>query len=216
MSLGIETRQEHEHGISPWEAGLLGVVGVGMIRFAELADPALTLRDKLPEPIDFMDHIGNPAALTSLGLGTAHVYSIYRDEKVVTEQDQKKHNRRFAVMVGLGTVAANTYGEIVGYGYPSTPDPIDFAYGLLAGIAIYKVGKTDFKSEEVVDEQFDMYKEKVEELEGDSSDDGMCHYERMSMLSKMRRKMYKFMRYKEKIDEHKSKFKDNSAATASQ
>lgn len=55
-------------------------------------------------------------------------------------------------MIGAVTILANAAGELMGYGGISTPDPIDFAYGLAGGYIYYKATKPTFIPEEEVDE----------------------------------------------------------------
>ncbi|HEX5797878.1 MAG TPA: hypothetical protein VFX79_00850, partial [Candidatus Saccharimonadales bacterium] len=101
-------------------------------------DTKLNTRDLLPEPLDIGDHIGNTALTFALTMHFANAYWGRSKQYLETDKEFEKKRKFFTVAVGAGTLVANTLGELVGYGSISTPDAVDFAYGLAGGLFAYK------------------------------------------------------------------------------
>ena len=101
-------------------------------------DTDFNTRDLLPEPIDIGDHVGNTALTLALTAHFANAYWGRGKQYLETDEEFERKKKVFTAAVGVGTVLANTLGELVGYGSVSTPDAVDFAYGLAGGLLAYK------------------------------------------------------------------------------
>lgn len=113
-------------------------VAFGMICAADMVsrhvDPAI-VRDRLAEPFDLFDHAGNFAVSACFGLVAARIAG-----GVMTRfEASPRAMKRVAIATGtLVVAAANALTEtkwgVRFTGILTTPDPIDFAYGVGAGV----------------------------------------------------------------------------------
>lgn len=128
----------------------------------ELIDALPNLRNYLPEPFDFPDHIANMGGTLWLTTAAARVY--WRNKEALeTPAESKRKIKRFAALIGGLAVAANFVGEYL----PdpnSTSDHLDFIYGLLGGYIAYQTQKPTILSPKQVDAIEDM------ELNSDNPD----------------------------------------------
>lgn len=120
---------------------------VAAARFPSYLGYGPSIRDRLPEPIDMPDHVGN-MALTFTILDTAAKTYFGRERNALTEEEYKRKTRKAAIGIGALAVAANVFAEKVGYGSVSTPDNLDFVYGLFGGALAYYANKPRFVSPE--------------------------------------------------------------------
>lgn len=106
-------------------------------------------RDRIREPFDVVDHIGNLSvtyALTSV-LAVQYWGNRWR------LQSPEEFGRRRRIMAALGAtvaVAANFYAEKFGYGEFSTPDSWDVVYGLAGGYIGWKTEEARYASPAIV------------------------------------------------------------------
>lgn len=101
------------------------------------------IRDKLPEPFDVPDHIGNTAVTIFLiSVALNEVWG--KSPRLATPEKFKQVKNVAAVAAGTIAVGANVVAENVGYGPKSTSDPIDFAYGVLGGYLAYRLTKPGY------------------------------------------------------------------------
>lgn len=128
-----------------------GVTAVSLTRLGPVIDPSLDPRGHLPEPVDFPNHVGNMAVTFVM---TAHFASAFNGKQMTadTPESFKKKSRMLAGAIGTITVGANLFGELVGYGSISTPDPYDFAYGLAGGMLAYKLSKSTYIEPDIASE----------------------------------------------------------------
>lgn len=106
-------------------------------------------RDRLPEPLDIVDHIGN--ASVSYVLADIMSHSFWQHNwKLATPEEMESRRKTIGIIVGLGVVAANVYAEKVGWSTFNTYDPIDFVYGCLGGYLGYKLARPRYVAPETV------------------------------------------------------------------
>jgi hypothetical protein len=110
----------------------------------------IDFRDKVPEPFDVIDHVGN-TALTFVIVDTMASGYMGKNPEAMTPKEYERKRRFLAAGVGLTTVALNVLAEKVGYGPTSTPDYLDFIYGCLGGVLAYKIRKPNYISPAEVD-----------------------------------------------------------------
>lgn len=89
-------------------------------------------RDILPEPFDWYDHLGNTIPSIAIGLGIALTAALISRRQ---EWATASRTRKIAFTTGATlTAAVNLYVETKFGAHGSTPDPIDLAYGVGAGV----------------------------------------------------------------------------------
>jgi len=99
-----------------------------------------SVRDHLPEPIDIPDHIGNMGMTANIIGLLSHLYWNKKNQ-LETDENFDKRRKKLALTAGVITVAANVFAEKIGYGPTSTPDTLDFVYGIAGGAIAYSVSK---------------------------------------------------------------------------
>ncbi len=137
-----------------WKASdmkyILPTMALSALRVPEAFGFGPSTRDRLPEPFDAVDHVGN-TALTFVLMDRVAKGIMGDSLQAMTEGEFKKRRRVLAGTVGALTVLANVFAEKVGYGPSSTPDYLDFVYGLAGGALAYKVRRGNYISPEDVD-----------------------------------------------------------------
>lgn len=115
-----------------------GVVAMASVSAARLVEyfSDYKVRDWLPEPLDVPDHVGNSSlTFTMTSILVAGFYG--RRMEAVTDEDAIRRRGVVIAAAGVLAVGANAFGELIGYGSASTPDALDFAYGILGGALGY-------------------------------------------------------------------------------
>lgn len=143
MTPGIahETRSKVELGI---------FVAASLSRGISHVIPETTeLRGMLPDPVDVPNHIANAAVTAGLIFMWSRGY-YGEEQQPMPKEEYNRVTKRMAYAAGTIAVAANTFGELIGYGGISTPDAYDFAYGLAGGYLGYRWSKPHFTSAEKV------------------------------------------------------------------
>jgi hypothetical protein len=126
------------------------MVAISGSRLLPLIHQGLDARNHLPEPFDLPDHVGNMAV--TFVLASRMMNGFWGQEiELVSPREQEARRKRIAVAVGLTSVAANVVDEVIGYGSASTPDVIDFAYGLVGGWLAYKFKAPDYVTPEEIE-----------------------------------------------------------------
>lgn len=148
---GIEIAPDIFDRRDKWNYMLMGALAIGVARFPEALNPDLSIRNFLPEPIDVPDHIGNVAAMGTFVFAAFRGWLRASDGHAKTREWFNKDLRRTQIFIGSVTLAANAFGELVGYGSYSTPDPLDAAYGLAGGYIFYRACKPEFLPETEID-----------------------------------------------------------------
>lgn len=153
---GIELVPDIGQRHDVWSKLLVGAGVIALARAGGAINPDLSIRDYLPEPFDVPDHIGNLGGLSLVLLPFMRGYMRGGHERATTREIFDRETKRTAIMMGGLVVAANVVGEVVGYGPTSTPDPLDFVYGLAGGYLLYRNLKPEFMPESEVDTIIDL------------------------------------------------------------
>lgn len=149
---GIELAQDALVGNDRYSNTLKALAVVALARAPGFFNPDLSIRDYIPEPFDVPDHIGNIAGMCLFAFPFIRGWQKASHETATTREWYEKDVRKTAKMIGAVAILANLGGELIGYGGLSTPDPIDFAYGLAGGYIYYKASKPKFLPEKDIDE----------------------------------------------------------------
>lgn len=111
------------------------------IRWAEKITNQPLLSGVLPEPFDILQHSTN-TTLTFMYVGLAAIgLQLWGRGRSMTKNTFNTTRRAVAAAAGGITIAANLYGEVVGYGPESSADPADFAFGLFGGLLAWHYSK---------------------------------------------------------------------------
>ena len=107
-------------------------MGITALGFIKLGDKKGVLRHHVPEPFDYFNHAGN--TMNSMVAGALVTNFVNR----ITPESGRfafLHSRKFAAAAGmLAVTAINVMAETrLGGGRWGTEDPIDLAYGMVAG-----------------------------------------------------------------------------------
>lgn len=142
---------EQTGAYSPRTLAIMGaIVLVAASRVPEaLGVVDFSVRDHLPEPVDIPDHIGNMAPTAAIIWHFSHGYWNKKNQ-LETDENFEKRRKILALAAGVITVAANVFAETIGYGPASTPDTLDFAYGIAGGAIAYSVSKPKHFNSDVV------------------------------------------------------------------
>lgn len=122
---------------------ILGLAAISATRLSGMINESLSTRDLLPEPFDIPDHAGN-LGLTFIIADQIAKKAHGTEPIACTEEELARTQKKLAIVLGVVSVAANIFAEKVGYGSTSTPDPIDFAYGLMGGVLAFYARKPNF------------------------------------------------------------------------
>lgn len=137
----------------PWSLSttpiITGMALASVSRIGGMINDSWDVRNHLPEPFDIPDHVGN-AAVTFLLMDKVITGIHGKEPQALTEDERHRILRRTAVAVGTLSIAANVVGEVIGYGPGSTPDAVDFAYGLMGGVLAYYAKKPGYVPSETV------------------------------------------------------------------
>lgn len=130
---------------------IIGATAISLARIPGAFNESLSIRNRVPEPFDVPDHIGN--FILTFGFIAHFVHSASVDKPTAIELETYKKKRKLvAIVAGTISIAANIYAEKIGYGSFSTQDPLDFAYGLMGGALAYYSAQEKYISGEEVDE----------------------------------------------------------------
>lgn len=107
-------------------------------------------RGQIPEPFDIVNHSGNLTVTYAVATAASKMFWSNKKPRLEAPEDFSKRRRILAGGVAAGAIALNSYAELVGYGSASTPDTIDFAYGMLGAYVGYKVVRPKYITPETI------------------------------------------------------------------
>lgn len=149
LGLSIPSEMPWNKNTLPW---IIGMASVAISRGSDKFLGLPSVRDRLPEPLDLPDHIGNTGMTFAILYPFLASFNGTFDKKNgMTAQTKNEYKHRRAITIataGTLSVAANVFAETVGYGSISTPDITDFFYGLLGGVLAYQATKRSYISPE--------------------------------------------------------------------